>query len=335
MNLIATHPEYFFLLIPLIFGIYYTHFWTGRGGRLKLPVSIWGSEKFRPRQGGYSFLVFLTSLFFWASILLIIIALSGPERVDKEKVYLKQGKDIIIVLDESPSMFARDLGVSRFDASRQQLINFINLRENDAIGLVTYSSEAVLRVPPTTDYSMLKYEIETLTARDDQLGEGTDIGMAIAFGCYHLSNCSSDDQVIILLTDGVNNSGSILPLEAADQARKMGIRIYPIGIGSRSDSSTLLVEDVSGKLTHGEIEGRRDDSLLQKLAKATGGTYDSSATVSVLAEVLESISSMEPSNAEGRIDRHTVPLVHPVVIAAMILLLLHFFIRKQILKEVL
>lgn len=335
MNLISSSPEYFLLIIPMIFAVYYTHFWPNRGSRLKLPLSIWGSDRFHPRQGGFSFLIFISTLFFWFAILLIITALSGPERVDKEKIYLNRGSDIMLLLDESPSMFARDLGVSRFEAAKQELLKFISDRENDSIGFISYSTESVLRVPPTQDYEALKSQIKALTVRDDTLGKGTDIGMALAFASYHLASCSGSEQVIILLTDGVNNSGRITPVEAASHAAKMGIRIYPIAIGSRSERSSLLIEDLSGNVTQGEINGGRNDRLLKQLASRTGGRYYNSSTLSVLTEVLKSISIDEPVNAESRIERHRTVLVSPLVLAALVLLVLHFIIRKIVLKEVL
>lgn len=335
MNLIFANPEFLFLYLFVFLGFYISQIRPNRGGRLLLPISIWDGDRFKIHQKWFSFLIFFSAFSFWVSIFLLVFAAAGPEKVIKEKIYANQGKDIIIILDESPSMFARDLGESRFEVAKKQILNFINLRENDSIGLVTYSSEAVLRVPPTLDYDTLKMQIEELEYRDNRLGDGTDIGMALAFGCYHLKHCTGSDKIIILITDGVNNSGVILPLDAARQAKKMGIRVYPVGIGSMKDKSSVVFEDRDGTLLQGEIVGRRDDRLLKSIADITGGVFDSSTTISVLEEVLKNISSLEPSNAEGRIDRTKKSVVAFVTWMAFIFLCLFFFLRKIILREIL
>ena len=335
MNIILIHPEYLLLMVLMVFAIYYSHFWPKRGNRLKLPITIWGSDRFKARQKGMSFLIFISALFFWFGVFLIILALAEPEKITKEKVYFNKGKDIMILLDESPSMFAKDLGISRFDSSKNKLRQFINTRENDSIGLICYSSQSALIVPATQDYEYLVSQIDSLKYRDDKLGNGTDIGLALAFACYHLTSCHGSQQIIILLTDGVNNSGIITPLEAAQSALQLGIKVYPIAIGSRNERSLLEIENLSGKKTQGEIDVVRNDKLLGKIANITGGAFYESSTMAVLEEVLDSISIKEPSNAEGRIDRHGVSYVPYVVLLSLLFFIINFVIRKIVLREIL
>lgn len=335
MSLVFNHPIFFLLYIPMLAGIYYTHFWPSRGGRISLPISIWGGDRFHSYQGIYSFLAFFSNLFYWVAIAVIIFAMTEPEKIGKEKIFLKKGKDIIVILDESPSMFARDMGDSRFEVAKKQLSNFVSLRENDAIGLITFSSDAVLRVPPTQDYPILQRQIAELKARDNQLGDSTDIGMALAFALYHLSHCSGTGQFIVLISDGINNSTVLDPLEVARIAKSRGIRIFPIGIGSLYETTSLSMQELSGKIVQGEIEARRNDKLLNQLASITGGQFDSSSTVSVLQEIFQNINSFEPSNTESRVDRTQVSYVRNSIFFALFCFALYFIFRKIWMQEIL
>ncbi len=335
MNIIFDYPAVLLLIFFQIIAFSLLHFKKNRGGRLPLSISVWQGDNFKVNNNGYPILVHLSSLLFWSALTVILIAAAGPAKVEKEKIYLNRGRDIMLVLDESPSMFSRDLGESRFTVAKEQILNFISLRENDAIGLITYSSEAVLRVPLTTDYQALIRQIELMEHRDIHLGDGTDIGMALAFACYHLSTTGGADKIIVLITDGVDNGGLVLPLEAAKEASKLGIRVYPIGLGNFKQKSSLLIEDSHGNVMQGEIESVRNDTLLQQIAKTTGGEFDSSSSISVLEEILHNISSEIPSNPEGRIERVKVSLVAPFIWAALAMLTIVVILRKLILKELL
>ena len=159
-------------------GVYFRHFWPQRGGKLPFAYRVWNARGFVPSFFARRALFALAILSFWSAVVALIFALGGPAEVTRERVFLNRGIDMMIVLDESPSMAARDFApVNRFESARDTIRRFIEERENDPIGLVSFSAEAALRVPPTTDYAKLAEALENL--RIMELGDGTAIGMGL------------------------------------------------------------------------------------------------------------------------------------------------------------
>ena len=178
----------------------------------------------------------------------------------------------MIVLDESPSMAARDLGGdSRFATAVEVIRGFVAGRENDAIGVVSFSDRAALQVPKTLDRVALNAALERL--RVMTLGDATAIGMGIAVALLHLQDSAAAGRVIILLTDGENNAGEISPRTAAAIAADKGVRIYTIGVGRAGATVLELTDPRSGLTRRGVYHGRFDEALLRRVAEITGGRY--------------------------------------------------------------
>jgi Ca-activated chloride channel family protein len=237
-------------------------------------------------------LLIITRVLFWTGFSLLVVAISAPVVIEKQRKYLSRGLDLMVVLDVSPSMSAQDIGtVTRFDAAREVVRDFVSGRENDAIGLVIFGAEAALRVPPTFDYPFLEEALDSVQVMD--LGDGTAIGTGIAVAVVHLQGSRADEKVIVLITDGDNNAGDIEPNRAAELAAALRIRIYTIGIGSEGETTLQFVDPESGKEVRGVYQGKLNEELLKNIATVTGGRYFRSGTLGVLGMIFQEIDSLE------------------------------------------
>jgi Ca-activated chloride channel family protein len=327
-------PVYLGLLSFIPLGVYLHHFYRGRGGRISFPFTKWHGEAFTYPARVLKSVLFLAHLCFWGALSAIVIAIAGPVRVERETVYLNRGMDIMIVLDESPSMSARDFQPeNRFEAAKEVIRAFVAGRPNDSVGLVSFSREAALRVPSTLDRSTLLERLDAL--RIMSLGDGTAIGLGISVAALHLERSGGTDQVILLITDGENNAGEILPETATDLAARLGIRIYAIGVGTQGEVPIEYTDPSTGVVRRGMFESRYNEPLLRQIAETTGGKYYAAKTPGALNAVFRSIDGIETSERRARIDVHTTPLYDRVVILALLLLLANFIIRSILLKEVL
>ena len=283
------------LLVPPLIG--WAHFHGSRGGRLNFSFSVFRGRSFKPKTGWRRLLSVLAALSFWLGFVSLIVALAGPVVVTKRRDYLTRGIDLIIALDESPSMSARDTGEgNRFEAAKEVIEKFIAERDNDFIGLVSFAAEAALRVPATLDYSAILDALGTL--RIMELGDGTAIGMGIAVSALHLKNSGGQEKVIVLLTDGDNNAGEILPLEAAQIAARLGIRVYTIGLGREGEATLEFIDPDSGKQYRGVYKGKFNEPLLQEMAHLTGGRYFHAGGKGTLSVVFQEIDALEKTDKQ-------------------------------------
>jgi Ca-activated chloride channel family protein len=319
-------------IVPTLF--YLVHLWDRRGGHISFSFTIWQKEVLPRPKWHLRFLIAGSSLFFWCGLIALLVALAGPSISERERIYLNRGLDILIILDQSPSMAAQDFSpVNRFETAKEVILEFVERKRSDALGLVSFGSEAALRVPPTRDYETLKTRIGEL--RLMELGEGTAIGMGIAVACVHLSDSSAKEKVAILVTDGENNAGEISPLSAARIASEMGIRVYTIGVGTRGESSIELEDPVTGNIIRGKIDSSYDEELLKKIAAITGGRFFSASSPGSLQSVFNDIDSLETIQQRVRINIRTEPVHREFTLLALGLLLASFLIRKIFFREVL
>jgi Ca-activated chloride channel homolog len=322
------------LLLLLIPVAYIRHFWKKRGERLRFPIGVWNEAGFLPNVSGLRAAVFFSTLLFWAGVVCMIIALSGPSITNREKIYLSRGIDMIIVLDESPSMSAQDFPpVNRFETAREVIHRFIAERENDPIGLVSFGADAALRVPPTLDYNFLEQQIDDLEIMN--LGDGTAIGMGIAIAALHLKSSASREKIIILLTDGKNNAGEIQPETAANIAAELGVKIYTIGIGKEEETALEFTDPKTGKHYRGTFQGGFDEDLLKIISSLTGGSYFYAGNPGTLQSIFQAIDSLETIEKHVRIEVRSKPIYRQFIFFGFVLLVFDFFLRKLLLREVL
>ena len=331
---IIEHPGFMLLLALVPVGVWLRHFWQGRGGRLSFSFGIWGGTGLKVKSHGTKVFLTFSALAFWTGVVLLIVAMAGPVVYFRERVYLSRGVDIMIVLDESPSMAALDFKpMNRFDSAKKVITSFINGRTHDPIGLVSFGKEAALRVPPTLDYDVLKERVAGLSLME--LGDGTAIGMGIAMAALHLRDSSAEYKFIILLTDGENNAGEILPETATEVSSNLGIAIYTIGIGTEGDVPLEFINPDTGKLYRGVFKSGYDEDLLRRIAASSGGEYFSAMSQNSLESIFRTIDSLETRGQKVKIKTRTEPKHQVFLLLGMLLIVFDYFFRKIILREVL
>ncbi len=327
-------PVLLLLLVLIPFAVYMRHFWRERGGRLRFPFQVYGTRGFAPGLTWYALLRLTSIIAFWSGIALVVIAVAGPARVHRERIYLDRGIDIMIVLDESPTMAATDFGgIRRYDGARRIISDFVRNRPNDAIGLVTFAREAALRMPLTTDHDMLLDRMDELQIME--LGDGTAIGDGIAVAAMHLRESRAQQQVLILLSDGVNNTGIIMPDAAAELAADLGVRVYSIGIGSQEEVGLDFIDPNTGRRYQALMREGYDEAELRGIAEETGAVYYQAASERTLGQILDNIDTLESTERRSRISVRLEPIHNTVLWIALILLLFEFLVRVAILREVL
>lgn len=330
---IFERPVYLLFLTLIIPSVFFTHFYRGRGGVLQFSAGLWKRSRFKPKNHFIRFIVFLSNVLFWGGVIVLILAAAGPAVVEKEKLFLSRGIDIVFVLDESPSMAALDFPpTNRFDASREVIRKFVSSRENDPVGLVTFAEEAALRIPPTLDKERFLNTLDNLKMME--LGNGTAVGLGVAVAALHLKNSTAEEKVIILITDGENNAGEIVPEASAEITAGMGIRLYTIGIGTRGEVPIEYTDPDTGKIISGRYQSDFDEELLKELAEKSSGRYYYAPTVNALTSIISSIDSLETIEKRVRIKTSTKPLYREFIILALMLLVVDFFIKKLFLREV-
>jgi len=281
---------YFLSLLPILIAWYV---WQGRKkpaaikySSLKIFKDI--SPTLRERLRHIPFALRLIGLAF------LIIALARPQNFSAGQNINAEGIDIAMVLDISGSMLAEDFKPNRLDAAKEVIDNFVSARTTDRIGLVIFSREAFTQCPLTIDYSVLRNLL--LDIKSGMIEDGTAIGNAIANGVNRLKDSDAESKVIILLTDGVNNSGEVDPLSAAEIAATFGIRIYAIGVGTRGQAP-YPVQTPFG-IRYQMVPVEIDEPLMKKIAEFTGGQYFRATNNQALEEIYNKIDKMEKTKIE-------------------------------------
>lgn len=328
------HPARFLALVILLPLFYLFHLRKKRGTVFPFPFSMWKQEGFIPRAYGIRMFIILQNVSFWGGILLLVLAWAGPSRVIKEHVSLERGADIMILLDESPSMAAKDFQPeNRFETARGVIRKFVERRTKEAVGLVSFALEAALRVPLTTDYSYFLQQLDSLSIMD--LGDGTALGMGIATGILHLKDSIAREKVMILLTDGKQNAGEITPETAAVMAGQLGIRIYVIGIGTPGETFIEFTNPKTGATYRGTFEGGFDEALLRDIATRSGGSYFYAGNPEALTSVFKMIDSLESQGKRVKLQVRKVSLYTIYAVGGLVLLMVAFLMRTSFLREVL
>jgi Ca-activated chloride channel family protein len=329
MNKITfANPEFFyllFLLVPLI--IWYV--WKDREANATIRFSTLkgfaGSgrtAKFWLRHILFAFRLIILSL--------IIIVIARPQSVNKWQDVNTEGIDIIIALDISGSMLAQDFKPDRLEASKAVAIEFISGRPTDRIGLVVYSSESFTQCPLTTDHAVLINLFHDI--KSGMIEDGTAIGMGLANAVSRLKDSKAKSKVVILLTDGVNNRGSIAPLTAAEIARTFNIRVYTIGVGTQGTAPAPVQTPYGVQIRQVPVE--IDEQILQQIAQVTDGKYFRATNNQKLIEIYKEIDQMEKSKIDVREYSRKEEEYLAYGLGAVILLLFEIIIRKTVLRNI-
>ncbi|MFP3859202.1 MAG: vWA domain-containing protein [Bacteroidales bacterium] len=228
------------------------------------------------------------------AVALLIIALARPQSSESWRDVTTEGIDIVIALDISSSMLARDFKPNRLEASKNIAIDFISDRPEDRIGLVVFAGESFTQCPLTTDHSVLTNLFRDVS--EGMVEDGTAIGMGLATSINRLKDSDAESKVVVLLTDGVNNRGSIAPVTAAGIAETFDVRVYTIGVGSKGEAP-YPVETPFG-MQYRNMEVEIDEDVLKEIAGQTGGKYFRATDDQKLRSIYEEIDQMEKSKIE-------------------------------------
>ncbi len=265
------------------------------------------------------------------AVVCIIIALARPRTVEHHSSTTTEGIDIVLALDISGSMLARDFKPDRLEAAKKMAGEFISDRQGDRIGLVVFAGESFTQSPLTTDYSTL----QTLLARlkSGIIEDGTAIGNGLATAINRLRESDAKSKVIILLTDGVNNRGQIAPLTAAAIAKEQGIRVYTIGVGTIGEAPYPAI-DPFGRMTFVNQKVEIDEKTLRQMASQTDGQYFRATDNEALRSIYEKINQLEKSRVEITDYTTYTEEFMPWVIYAVVLLLVELLLRQLLFKRV-
>jgi Ca-activated chloride channel homolog len=228
----------------------------------------------------------------------LIIAMARPRTVDiSNQTKTTRGIDIVMAMDVSGSMLAKDLRPNRMEALKDVAADFVGERPNDRIGIVVYASEAYTKTPVTSDKAVILEAIQDIKY-DNVLQDGTGIGMGLSTAVNRLKDSKAKSKVIILLTDGVNNSGFIEPETAADIATQYGIKVYTIGIGTNGMAESPYALSPNGQILFQMAKVEIDEQLLRNIARKTEGKYFRATSNSKLAEIYAAINKLETTEIE-------------------------------------
>ncbi len=274
----------------------------------------------------------LFALRFFA-LALIIMALARPQTVDvSTKTKTTRGIDIIMAIDVSASMLAKDLSPNRLEALKSVAAEFINGRPNDRIGLVEYAGESYTRTPITSDKGIVLRSLNDIRY-NTIIESGTAIGMGLGTAVNRLKDSKAKSKVIILLTDGVNNAGFIDPKTASDLAVEYGIKTYTIGLGTNGMALSPIAILPNGKFQYGRIQVEIDEELLKEIADATGGKYFRATDNKKLKEIYKEINKLEKTEVEEFKFYNYEEKFRPLVLLAIGLLLMELLLRFTIFRS--
>lgn len=328
-NLQFLHP-WFFLLLVLLPVVAWYNFRKRRRHHLALKLPALELVKsFKPWKAVLqNWLPLLRILTFVA----LIVALARPQLTLKEEIIKAEGIDIFLVLDLSSSMLAQDFKPDRLEVSKRVAGEFVSKRPYDRIGLAVFAGEAFTQCPLTTDHRILNDFISDL--RCGMLEDGTAIGMGLATAVNRIKDSEAESKVIILLTDGVNNSGYVKPLTAAEIAKEFSVKVYTIGVGKEGEALTPIRRRSNGQYVFGLASVEIDEELLNQIANLTGGKYFRATSAQSLERIYDEIDQLEKTEIEVTSIKRYSEEFYRFVLIAVVLLLLELILRYSVLRTI-
>ncbi len=265
-----------------------------------------------------------------AGAVLLVLALARPQSEDSKESVKQEGIDIVVAMDVSVSMLARDLKPDRLEAAKKVAAEFIDGRPNDRIGLVVYEGEAYTQCPLTTDHRVLKELFAA--ARSGLIEGGTAVGSGLATAVNRLRESTSKSKVVILLTDGVSNRGTLQPLDAAMIAERMGVRVYTIGLGTRGKAYGPAARLANGQFVFDYVDVDLDEPTLIKVATTTGGKYFRATDERKLREIYGEIDRLEKTRIEVEQFTLRTDEYHSIALWGSLLVLGAFLLERTLLR---
>ncbi len=279
---------------------------------------------------------FIPSLMRLIALVLFLVALAGPQTVLEESSVTTEGIDIMLSVDCSGSMAAEDFTlngqrVNRLEVVKYVIQEFISNRQNDRIGFIAFSAKAYTVCPLTTDYSWLLTNLSRV--RLGMMQDGTAIGSGIASAVGRLKNSKAKSRIIILLTDGINNAGSVDPLTAAQAAKAMGIKVYTIGAGTKG-VAPFPARDFFGQTVYQNVQIDIDEKTLTEVARLTGGKYFRATDTDSLRHIYKEIDSLEKTTIEEKGYKEYKELFVYFLLAALLFLLAEIILANTVFLKI-
>jgi len=327
-NIEFANPGYLYLivLVPLLIAWYWI-----RQGKSMPTVQVSGTDVFEKTPKSIRhYLYHGMFIFRMIAVSLLIVAFARPQSTTKRQNVSIEGIDIVLGLDISGSMLAQDLKPDRLEAAKNVSLDFFTGRPNDRIGLVVFAGEAFTQCPLTTDHGIIEDMLDEI--KSGIIKDGTAIGDGLALAINRLKESQAISKVIILLTDGQNNAGSLAPLSAAEIAKIYGIRIYTIGVGTIG-FAPYPVQTPFG-IQYQNMEVKIDEELLQKVANMTDGKYFRATDNTRLKEVYREIDQLEKSKIDITEFRKKHEEFLNLAILALILLALETLSRLTLFRSI-
>lgn len=320
--------RWLFLVIPLLL-VWYIF----KNKTLNAEVKTSSLSGFKSIRSSYKqYLRHLLVVLRLATLSCLILVLMRPQSRSSYKDVKTEGIDIIMALDISTSMLAKDFKPNRLEAAEELAINFIDSRPNDRIGLVIFSGESFTQCPLTSDHDVIKNLFAGIKL--GMLQDGTAIGNGLATSVTRIKDSKSKSKVVILLTDGVNNQGSVAPLTAAEIAKAYGIRVYTIGLGTTGKALSFAGVYPDGSYAYEYADVVIDEKTMTEIADMTGGKYFRATGNDKLKEIYKEIDRMEKTIFEEKNFTNKSEHFLPFAITAAILLLIEFILKNTILKSI-
>ena len=328
-NISFLHPVFFwlFLLLPLAVYIAYRN-----KKKQKIAFKISSIQGF---QGKNTWLIKLQPLLIvlrMAALAALIVALARPQTIDTHsKTRSTNGVDMVMATDVSGSMLSKDLKPNRLEALKLVASDFIKERVNDRIGLVVYAAEAYTKAPVTSDKNVLLNALRDVKY-DQVIQDGTGIGVGLGTAINRLRDSQAKSKVVILLTDGMNNSGLIDPMMAAEMAKEYKIKVYTIGIGTNGMAESPYGFAPNGDILYRKMKVEIDEALMKNIAKTTGGQYFRATDTKKLAQIYAEINKLETTKIDEQKFVQRNELFRPFALLALIVLVAEFILRRTLFK---
>ncbi|TVR82882.1 MAG: VWA domain-containing protein [Saprospirales bacterium] len=308
------------ILVPvwIILAYYYQKAYSRRSGRqvsIPIPKSSLGFN-----SGVTKWVLKVSSIVFNVGVVMVIVGLARPGYFDTEVVVQGEGIDIVIALDLSSSMLAQDFYPNRLEVSKKLMKEFIQQRPLDRIAVVGFAGESFTQSPLTNDHDLLIDLVAEMEC--GMIADGTAIGMGLATSLARLRNTVEGSGVVILLTDGVNNTGYIDPMTAAQMAYKMGVRVYTIGVGSIGVARAPVERRRDGTIVFGNVRVEIDEELLREISSLTAARYYRADNEQALQEIYDRIDELEQTEVRVENVYHFQSLFRIPLLIGMILVVL-------------
>ena len=327
--MVFANPNYLYLLLLLI-PLVAWYFYKLRKSQASLQVS--SAEAFEA-PGATSWRVYLRHVPFvlrMVAIAVLIVVLARPQSTNSWQNSTTEGIDIVMAIDISTSMLAEDLKPNRLEAAKDVAASFINGRPNDNIGLVVFAAESFTQCPLTTDHGVLLNLFKDI--QPGIIQDGTAIGVGLANAVSRIKDSQAKSKVIILLTDGVNNTGQVAPVTAAEIAKTFGIRVYTIGVGTQGEAPYPI--PTAFGVQYQNIPVEIDEQILKQIASTTGGQYFRATDNASLKEIYSEIDQMEKTKISVQEFSKKQEEYKNWALLAFVLLLVEVLLRNTVLRNI-